>query len=492
MTDRFELPTEGRPVDAIFAELDAYRSDDMAVSGGRAWTYVYDAGPEVAALQKRAVAAFMSKNGLDPTAFPSLGRLENEVIGASLSHLNAPASGVGTFTSGGTESCMLAVLTARERAKAERGITAPEMLLPESAHAAFHKGAKYFGIKPILVKLDPETFEVDLDDLRSKITDNTVLLVGSAPGYAHGVVDPIEALGAIGLEHDIPVHVDGCIGAWLLPLLEALGEPVPAFDFRVPGVTSISMDLHKYAFAPKGSSVLLMRDAAYRRHQLFACSHWSGYGVVNTTMQSTKSGGPLAGAWAVMQHLGRDGYLALAKKMSVATRELLEGIEAIDDLRVLGTPVMGLIAIASDTVDVFALSDALERKGWRILPQLSFGESPKNLHLMVEPGNAPHAQAFLADLREATAHVRANPPKPLPAMLDQVASMLTPEMVRAKYTELLGMLGGGSEKSDGLPEERAELNAVIDKLAPETREALLIEFMNHFYVASAQQRKPVE
>lgn len=479
------LADAGLPADDLLTTLSSYATQDMALSGGRAFTYVYDAGPEVAALQKRVVSAFHSKNGLDPTAFPSLGRIENEVVGACLAHLNAPEGAVGTFTSGGTESCMLGVLAARERGR-ERGITAPRMILPETAHAAFHKAAKYFGIEAVIVPVHPETFEADVEAMRAAIDDRTILLVGSAPGYAHGVVDPIEAIGALGLEHDVPVHVDGCIGAWLLPFLEECGAEVPLFDFRAAGVTSISMDLHKYAFAPKGASVLLMRDAEHRRHQIFACSHWSGYGVVNTTMQSTKSGGPLAGAWAVMRHLGRDGYRALAAKVHAATEVLVKGAAEVEGLRLLGQPVMGLLAIASDGsdagVDVFELSDALARRGWQALPQLSFGQSPANLHLMIEPGNAPHAEAFLKDLHEAAAEVRANPPAPLPAMLEQAAGMLTPAMVKAKYVELIAMLGGGGDASDdGLPEARAELNRVLDRLAPETREALLVEFMSHFF-----------
>ena len=347
-------------------------------------------------------------------------------------------------------------------------------------HTMFDVTLGRFGIDARFVDGDdPESFAAAIDD-------RTILLVGSAPGYAHGVVDPIEAIGALGLEHDVPVHVDGCIGAWLLPFLEECGAEVPLFDFRAAGVTSISMDLHKYAFAPKGASVLLMRDAEHRRHQIFACSHWSGYGVVNTTMQSTKSGGPLAGAWAVMRHLGRDGYRALAAKVHAATEVLVKGAAEVEGLRLLGQPVMGLLAIASDGsdagVDVFELSDALARRGWQALPQLSFGQSPANLHLMIEPGNAPHAEAFLKDLHEAAAEVRANPPAPLPAMLEQAAGMLTPAMVKAKYVELIAMLGGGGDASDdGLPEARAELNRVLDRLAPETREALLVEFMSHFF-----------
>ena len=235
----------------------------------------------------------------------------------------------------------------------------------------------------------------------------------------------------------------------MLNLFEELGEDVPLFDFRVPGVTSISMDLHKYGFAPKGSSVLLHRDPAVRRAQYFACASWSGYSVVNATMQSTKSGGPLAGAWAVMRYLGREGYLKLAEGMLGAQKQLLTTIDTIDGLRVLGKPSMGLIAIASETIDVFALADELGKKGWFVVPQLSFGNSPRNLHLQVEPGNVPHTADFLKDLRACAKHVQDNPPPELPKPLQQMAAVLTPEMVQTNYKELMGMAGAGGGAPEG-------------------------------------------
>ncbi len=471
------LPERGLSRDEITKTLADMRANDLSLNDGRAWGYVYDAGPDVAAIQKEAVTAFMSTNGLDPTMFPSLERLENEVLDWCTAHLNGNDDCVGSFTSGGTESCMLAIKAARDHAKATRGITEPEMLLPVTAHAAFHKGAHYFGVKIVPIPVDAETFEADVDAIAESITDNTVLIVGSAPGYAHGVIDPIEAIGAIAKERNILFHVDGCIGGFLLPLFEQLGEELPRFDFRVPGVTSISMDLHKYGFAPKGSSVLIHRDRSVRRAQYFACAGWTGYSVVNSTIQSTKSGGPLAGAWAVMRFLGQDGYLALARKMLDATKTLIEGVAAIEGLRILGTPQMGLIAMSSDVLDVFQLCDELGEKGWFVVPQLAFGNSPKNAHLMVDPANSAHADAFLADLRACVALCQERPIEPAPAPIAQLASALTPDMVQAQYKQLMAMAGAG----DGLPKRRAQINQIIDALPSVTKEALLIEFISELY-----------
>ncbi len=472
------LPQEGLSRDAIDTALDELRAEDLPVDDGRAWGYVYDAGPEVAAVQKLALTKFMSLNGLDPTVFPSLEKLENEVVGWCLAHLHAPEQAVGTFTSGGTESCMLAVKAARDWARDRRPeTTAPQMILPTTAHAAFHKGASYFGVEVVPVSVDPDTFQANLDEVRAKINDQTILIVGSAAGYAHGVVDPIEELGRIAEEHALPLHVDGCIGGFLLNLFEELGEDVPPFDFRVPGVTSISMDLHKYAFAPKGSSVLLVRDPELRRAQYFACASWSGYSVVNATMQSTKSGGPLAGAWAVMRFLGKEGYLRLAKDILAATKQLLEEIPKIEGLRVLGKPNMGLIAIASDAIDVFQLCDELGERGWFVVPQLTFGNSPRNMHLAVEAANAHKVPAFLEDLRACVRLCRERPAEPPPAPVLQMAGSLTPEALRSSYAELMKMVGA----EGGLPKRRGPINHIIDALPTETKEELLKQFLGELF-----------
>lgn len=474
------IPEKGCSTEEVFARLDGFREQDLPTDNGRAFGYIYDAGEEVAAIQKRAVGAFLSKNGLDPTAFPSLKLLENEVVGMSLAHLNAPEGAVGTFTSGGTESCMLAVKAARDWARSEKGIAEPQILVPTTAHAAFHKGAKYFDVELVPVAVDPKTFRADVADARSKVTERTAMIVGSSPGYAHGVIDPISELAALAQEKGLLMHVDGCIGAWLLPYFERLGEDIETFDFRIEGVTSISMDLHKYAYAPKGSSVLLWRNLELRRHQLFACAGWTGYSVVNTTMQSTKSGGPLAGAWAVMQHLGDEGYLDLAKRILDGTKTLLEGLRAIDGLEVLGDPKMGLIAIASDEINVFQLADLLQEKQWYTQPQLAFGGSPRNLHLLVEPSNAAHAEAFLEDLEDAVEDARDRPVAAPPKPLLQMAQALTPEMLRKNFDMLLGAVGAGGEDAS-LPKDRALMNQIIDALNPETKEAMLIEFLGRMY-----------
>ncbi|HUS63277.1 MAG TPA: aminotransferase class V-fold PLP-dependent enzyme, partial [Kofleriaceae bacterium] len=273
----------------ILAALSDARARDLAIDG-RAFAFIYDAGDEARALAREAFAACMGINGLDPTAYPSARALENAVVKAWLEVLGAPEGAVGTATAGGTESVMLAVKAARDHARRTRpSVTAPAMLLPVTAHACFHKAAHYLGVEVIPVDVDPVTFRADPADARRKMTANVVLVVGSAPSYAHGVIDPIEELAELAAEHGTLMHVDACVGGCVLPFLRDAGARLPAFDLGVPGVTSLSVDLHKYGFAPKGASLLLQNRRELRDAQYYACARWTGYPVVNATTLGSKS-----------------------------------------------------------------------------------------------------------------------------------------------------------------------------------------------------------
>jgi glutamate/tyrosine decarboxylase-like PLP-dependent enzyme len=394
-------------------------------------------------------------------------------------HLQGDGATAGSFTSGGTESIILAVKAARDRARALRGhLDPPEMVLPVTAHAAFQKAGHYLGVRPVMVPVDERTCAADPARMREAITDRTILLVGSAPSYGHGVVDPITELGAIALERDLWFHVDACIGGFLLPYLRRLGAPIPDFDLSVPGVSSISMDLHKYAFCPKGASVVLYRERALRRHQIYACARWTGYGVVNTTIQSSKSGAPLAAAWAVLRSLGDEGYLSLARRMLDGTRQLVAGLEAIEDVRIVGRPDMTLVAFSSDA-PLFRLADELNTGGWLVQEQLAYGGLPATIHLMVTPGNAGRIDGLLEALRQGLASARQAGAGELAALARQAltgvdAASLTPEMIG----QLLGMAG---LREGGIPERMADINELLDSLPRELCEALLVEFVNRLY-----------
>lgn len=474
------IPDQGLSRAEIFQRLEEYRQDDVPWREGRVWAYVYDPGPAAEGVIKDAFMAYLSENGLDPTAFPSALRLENDVVAMARQHLHGDGAVVGNFTSGGTESIFCAVKAARDFARATRPeVREPDMVLPETAHAAFQKAAHYLGVRVVLAPVDPETFRADPDAVRAAITPNTVLLAGSAVSYAHGVVDPIEELGQIALERDLWLHVDGCMGGFLLQYFRRLGEPVPLFDFRVPGVRSISMDLHKYAFAAKGASTILYRSAEYRRHQIYACSNWSGYTVINPTVQSTKSAGPIAAAWAALQFIGDEGYLAMAGQMRDATRRIVAGLEAIPGLRVLGRPDMNLLAFASEQVSVFHVIDEMKLRGWYVQPQLSFGASPENIHLSINPAGERWVDDLLRDLRECVELARGMKSGELAAKIREAFGALDPASVGPEtFAGLLAMAGVGGTS---LPGRMAEINEVLNALPVPLREKLLVEYLNRLY-----------
>lgn len=474
------IPEKGLGADALFERLEGYRADDMPWRDGRTWAYVYDPGEEAEAVVKRAYASYLTENALDPTVFPSTLRLEREVVSMAAAHLGGDEDVVGNFTSGGTESILLAVKTARDWAREARPeIETPEMVLPETGHAAFQKAAHYLGVRCVLTPVDPTSFEADVAAMREAITGNTVLLVGSAVSYAHGVVDPIAEIGALAREHELLFHVDACMGGFLLPYFRRLGDPVPDFAFDVPGVTSVSMDLHKYAFAAKGASTILHRSAALRRHQIYACATWTGYTIINPTVQSAKSAGPLAAAWAVLHHFGDEGYLEIARSVRDATRRIREGVEAIPGLRVLGRPAMNLVAFTSDEASVFHVVDEMKVRGWYVQPQLAYGPSPENIHLSVNPKSVGWVDDLLADLRTCVEKAREMPRGDLAEKVKASFADTDPASLTAETVQ--GLLGMAGVEGEGLPERMAEINEILNALPPKVRERLLVEYLNQLF-----------
>jgi sphinganine-1-phosphate aldolase len=396
MTDRF--PKQGQGREQVLEKMRSLRAGDARWKEGRTWSLVYHASDEVSELLADAYTLFMNENGLSPMAFPSLRQFEVEVLGMAADLFHAGPEAAGSLTSGGSESILLAVKTARDRFRAEKGITAPEMVVPLSVHPAFEKAAHYFGVKAVHSPLQPD-FRADVEAIRRLITPNTVLLVGSAPSYPQGVMDPIEQIAELAGERGLSCHVDSCVGGFLLPFAKKLGHPIPRFDFEVPGVTSLSADLHKYGFAAKGASVLLHRTRELRRYQFFTYADWPGGLYGSPSMTGSRPGGPIAAAWAVLNFLGEEGYLKLTRGILATTRKLRDGIDATPGLRVLGDPVMSVLAFASDTLDVYALGDAMEARGWKLDRQ----QLPPCLHLMVTPAHEPIADQFLDDLKGCAA-----------------------------------------------------------------------------------------
>lgn len=472
------FPENGQSRDEILALLRDARTRDLK-SDGHAFAFVYDAGAETRAITREAFAACMEGNGLDPTVYPSARILENAVVHACLELMNAPAGAAGTATTGGTESVLLAVKTARDYARKTRPhITHPKMLLPETAHACFHKAAHYLGVEIISVDVDPVTLRASVEDARAKINGDVVLVVGSAPGYAHGVIDPIEELAALAKEHGTLMHVDACVGGCVLPFLRDVGVKVPAFDFLVDGVTSMSVDLHKYGFAPKGISVLLQRRRDLRDAQYFACANWTGYAIVNSSILGSKSIAATAAALAIIKHLGRNGFRERAKKMWDATQTILATIEKTPGIRVVAPPDANVFALTTETGDVFELADRLSECGWYVQPTYSYGRSPAHIHLTIDPGNADRAADFARDLEKCAQDLPEHkaPPPEVVMMLSALVGSGGGGGIDAG--EIMAQLGITDGK---LPARAGMIHRILEAAPPPVRQALLSMFMGELF-----------
>ncbi|MCJ7662568.1 MAG: aspartate aminotransferase family protein [Anaerolineales bacterium] len=397
-----QLPVDGKNKEEILATMQSLRQRDVQWRQGKTFSLVYNVGEEVADILKEAYTLFFSENALNPTAFPSLRRMEAEVVAMTAALLGGDRNVVGNMTSGGTESILMAVKTARDWARVHKpNATSPEMVFPATAHPAFEKAAHYFGVKSVRTPVGDD-FRADVDAIRKSITPQTILIVGSAPSYAQGVVDPISELAKIALAEEILCHVDACVGGFMLPFVQRLGYPPLDFDFRVPGVTSMSADLHKYGYAAKGASTILYRDKELRRYQFFVYTDWTGGIYASPTMTGTRPGGAIAAAWAVMNFLGENGYLQIADTVMKTTLKLRAGIADISGISVLSDPDMSIISINSNEHNIYEIGDEMTLRGWHLDPQ----QFPASLHLTVNRNHADVADQFLIDLEASTAAVR--------------------------------------------------------------------------------------
>jgi glutamate/tyrosine decarboxylase-like PLP-dependent enzyme len=457
------LPRKGMSKEATLSRMQALRERDVRWREGRVFSLVYSPGDEASDLLKQAYTMFFSENGLNPTAFPSLRKFETDVVAMTASLLGGDDRAAGNMTSGGTESIAMAVLTARQWARATRpNVRAPEMILPVSAHPAFEKAGHYFDVRPVHIPVGAD-LRADAAAAEAAINESTILMVGSAPAYPHGVVDPIRELARAAKARGVLMHVDACVGGFMLPFVRKLGRRVPDFDFSVPGVTSISVDLHKYAYAAKGASVVLYRDAELRRHQLFAYTDWPGGVYASPTMGGTRPGGAIAAAWAIFHYLGEEGYLQMAREVMETTDRLRRGIGAIPGLKVLGDPEMSVLAIASDDLNIYEVGDEMGVRGWHLDRQ----QLPPSLHLTINRAHVHKAGAFLDDLADAarlarspTAHRIGNA---VAVAAARAATRLLPEDVVSQLVSRASSALGGS-KGAGLPSRSAAMYGMMGSL----------------------------
>lgn len=398
-----KLPESGFDMDNLLDFLRRFsESENRSWKNGKVSGAVYHGGDELLGFLDQVYHLYSQANPLHPDIWPSLTKFENEIVSMSSSIMNGDGSVRGAVTSGGTESILLAMKTYRDYYRSTKGITDPEIILPTSAHAAFLKACDYFCIKPVFVDLD-ENYVADTEKIRELITPNTIALVGSAPSFPYGTMDPIEEMSKIAQEYNVGMHVDACLGGFIIPWAEKLGFHTGRFDFSLPGVTSISMDTHKYGYGPKGTSVVLYRNSDLFQQQIYATGTWQGGIYFTPTIAGSRPGYPIVAAWAVMLLMGEKGYRESSKKILETGKFLKEKIAEINDLKILGNPLW-VISMSSDTLDPYAVSDLMGKRGW----MLSGLTNPPAFHIALTirhtyPGVK---EEFIRDLKESVTEAK--------------------------------------------------------------------------------------
>jgi glutamate/tyrosine decarboxylase-like PLP-dependent enzyme len=408
------IPEKGRERDDIFRELSTMAEEENAKwKTGRVSGTFYHAGDEHRAYLNKIFSLFSHENTIQFDLCPSMFKMESEIISMTAKMLNGdavkdhdPADGVcGTVTSGGTESIIMAMKTYRDYARAEKNIKEPEIIMPHTAHPAFDKAGQYFGVKMVHIPVAEPDFRVAPEAVEAQINANTVAIVGSAGNYPYGLIDPLEKLSDIAVKHTIGFHVDGCLGGFVLPWIEKLGYDVPVFDFRLPGVTSMSADTHKYGYALKGTSVVLYRNNNLRRYQYFNIPDWAGGMYASPTTAGSRSGGLTAATWASMVYLGEEGYLKAAKAIMNIADEIKKGVAEIPELTLIGDPTF-VISFRSDEVDIFHVNDFMKTRGWRF----NCLQLPPGMHFCVTMPQTfvpDIAGRLIADLQDGVAYAKS-------------------------------------------------------------------------------------
>ncbi|MDX1666814.1 MAG: aspartate aminotransferase family protein [Saprospiraceae bacterium] len=404
---RMKFPRKGKAREGILQHLRERAHDDADWKGGRTWSLVYHLDEQHQQLLMDAYALYAAENRLNPLTFPSLKVLEDELVSMTADLLNGDPNTVGTITAGGTESLFLMLFAYRERARIKMSPRKKAgIVIPSTMHPAVEKAAHILGLRVRKIPVSGN-YQADAEAMEKAIDRNTIMIAASAPSYPHGIIDPIAKLAEIARRCDIPFHVDACVGGFMLPWIERLDNRVPVWDFRLEGVTSISADIHKHGFGAKGVSALLYRDMSYLRHQFYVTADFPGGVYATSSLLGTRSGGPLATAWAAIQSLGAEGYLRWADRIMDGVEQIKAGLESIPEIEILGKPVMNLLAYRTrnNRPDIFVVAQQLEKKGWNVDRQ----QLPACIHLSVLPTNLPVIDQYLSDLEQAVTYALKNP-----------------------------------------------------------------------------------
>ena len=483
------LPEKPYSKEDIIGRLGEYAKLDADPYSGKLFTIAFEPGSEdLRKVLHQAFTMYMDKNILDFTEFRSAIKLEKEVIDIAKSLMNADEEAVGTYTFGGTESVFLAVKAARDRFFIKKGFQIPEIVMPVTGHPCYDKAAEYLGLKVNRVPVVNETLEGDPDAIRGAVNDSTAMIVGSVPNWPFGTLDPIQEFAEIAEEKEIWFHVDACVGGFILPFFRKLGEPIPEFDFSIPGVSSISMDPHKYAYSSLGASIVLFRKKFNKMLSQYANLRWPGYPIVNPGVLSSRSAGPVAATWSALHYLGEPGYMELARGILKARNTIIDGLKKLN-FNIMGHPRSPIIAFSSEEVNVFNLSDAMMNKGWFVNPQRGISDLniPRSIHLTITPIHEKLAGQFLKDLAETTEEVKKIPPSDIEGMakgFGMIMGLTAGEMDYEALRQIMDKLEGyidvyGPEllqafgMENEMPKEMAMLNELFDSIPPEIMELLV-------------------
>ncbi|KAM9809089.1 sphingosine-1-phosphate lyase 1 isoform X2 [Syngnathus typhle] len=402
-----KLPSKGLSQSQVLDKISEYQTlNECQWQNGCVSGAVYWGDETLTKLLVKVYGDFAWSNPLHPDIFPGVRKMEAEVVRMACTLFHGGPDSCGTVTSGGTESILMACKAYRDMAY-ERGVKYPEILAPISVHAAFDKAAHYFGMKLVHIPLNSKTMQVDVKAMKRAINKNTAMLVCSAPQFPHGIMDPIGEVAKLAVRYHLPLHVDACLGGFLIVFMAKAGYQLPPFDFRVKGVTSISADTHKYGYAPKGSSVILYSDKKYRHYQYFVAPDWQGGIYASPSIAGSRPGGIVAACWATMMHMGENGYVDATRKIIGVARRIKAEVRKMKGVFVFGDPEISVVAIGSDEFDIFRLSNALTSKGWN----LNTLQYPSSIHicctvLHTQPGVV---ERFVGDIREQVAIIMKNP-----------------------------------------------------------------------------------
>ena len=475
LMEKSRLPKFGISENDIFENFKTLKSTEINWKKGKTFGAVYYPGEDYARVITKAYNLFMHENAFDPQLFESLLAMENEIV-HQIGHLLSIEKEVcGNLTSGGTESIFLALLSARDWSFKNKNIKNPEVVLCSTAHPAFLKAMRFLKIKPILLPTESD-LKLDIDAFENAINENTILLVASAPCYPYGMMDPIQKLSDLAINNNLLLHVDACIGGFLLSFLKKLNYDIPPFDFSLEGVSSISVDLHKYAYAPKGSSVLLYKDSSLRKTQFSVYSNWEGGVYASTTFMGTKPGGIVASSWTALNHIGETGYLELTKKTMDATLIIKQFIENHKDLKLIGKPSMSLLAFDCEAINVYQLADQLNDRGWYI----GRLQNPAAIHLVVSQVHADGAsKEFIKDVSEIISQLKKKSLKTgLVNFQDRVSLKLLNLM---SFTKLKKTILNAVTKSSKSNNKKRMIYSVKENLKPTNSDELFRSIMDQYY-----------